>query len=103
MEIVKRPLLAFAGGFGGLYEFFKLIGDRFCVAVIVQEIIRYDESFLLAHNRLQFIKRNGQTAFFDIYLLGGSEPQHILSPLRHSLVIEQMFDPDIFTYRIAAP
>ena len=80
----------------------QLVGNRFRVSAAVKETVRYDKGFLLMIIGLQLIQSHRQAAFLKVYLLRRSEPEHVLSPFRNGLNIEQMFYVYIFGYGVAA-
>ena len=60
------------------------------VAVLIKEGVGDDERTLLTHDLTQFAHSDGQATLLHIHLFRRTEPQHILSPDSHRLVIEQM-------------
>ena len=78
----------------------QLVGDRLSVTVCVQELVGDNERPLLVHHLPQ---GHGQAALLEIHLLRCPEPEHVLSPLRHGLDIQQMLDAHVLRHGVAAP
>ena len=81
----------------------QLIGNRLGVAVLIKEIVSDDKGLLLAHHMFELVQRNRQAALLDIHLLRCPEPQHVLSPLSHSLDIQQVLHSHVLRYGVSAP
>ena len=84
-------------------QFVQLVGNRLCIPVVIKEAVGNDKGLFLAHDRFQLVQGNRQTAFLDIYLLRGPEPEHIFSPLCNGFDIDKVLNTDILGNTVAAP
>ena len=81
----------------------ELVGNGLGVAVLEEEGVGDDKRPLLAQHIPQLIQCHREAALLEIDLLGGAEPQHILSPLRHGLDVQKVHGPHVLADAVAAP
>ena len=69
----------------------------------VQEGVGHDEGALLAVDLGELAQGDGHAALLEEDLLGGTEPQHVLTPLCDGLDVEQVLGADVAGDGVAAP
>ena len=84
-------------------HFVQLVLDGLGVTIGVKEGVGDNEGLLLAQHVLQLAEGHGKAALLEIDLLGGAEPQHILSPLGHGFDVQQVLHTHILGNGVAAP
>ena len=110
-HLLRAGLGAGQGGVGGYIgeagvpdaHFVQFVLDGLGIAAPIQEGVGDDEGLFLPQHVLQLAESHGKAALLEINLLGGTEPQHILSPLGYGFDVQQVLDTHILRNGVAAP
>ena len=81
----------------------ELVLDLLGEAALVEEGVGDDEGALLVHDGAELVEGRGHAALLEVDLLGGADPQHVLTPLCHVLEVEQVHRADVAADGVAAP
>ena len=69
----------------------------------VEEGVGHNEGALLAVDLAELLQSHGHAALLEENLLRGTEPEHVLTPLRDGLVVEEVLRADVARDGVAAP